>query len=289
MLVLCAAVARLFLGTGAWIWPAVAVPALAVALASTMSRNVYLGAISGIGSVLAVRRVKMLLVIPVVVALALLVGPVRQRALSVFNVNDESNRDRVQMWGIGGRIVRDHPAFGVGPNQVIAVYPKYRPADYLRSRPVNVHLHNVFIQIAAERGLLALGAWLVFIGTAAAGLLQQVRWGPSRALAGAGLAAIVAMLTAGLFEHNFGDSEFLMLFLGLITLPYAARLPGDSAGDVDEDDGPAADSRGPGGPEGPLGPQIPSGVPRPAGVPRRSAAAAAALDIDPHDEDRPWR
>ena len=30
------------------------------------------------------------------------------------------------------------------------------------------------------------------------------------------------MLAAGLFEYNFGDSEFLMLFLVLVTLPYAA-------------------------------------------------------------------
>jgi hypothetical protein len=30
------------------------------------------------------------------------------------------------------------------------------------------------------------------------------------------------MLTAGMFEYNFGDSEFLMLFLVVITLPYAA-------------------------------------------------------------------
>jgi hypothetical protein len=33
------------------------------------------------------------------------------------------------------------------------------------------------------------------------------------------------MLAAGLFEHNFGDSEFLMLFLLLITLPFAANEP----------------------------------------------------------------
>ena len=31
------------------------------------------------------------------------------------------------------------------------------------------------------------------------------------------------MLAAGMFEHNFGDSEFLMLFLLLVTLPYAAQ------------------------------------------------------------------
>ena len=80
----------------------------------------------------------------------------------------------------------------------------------------------------AERGLLALGAWLVFIGVATAGLVGQVRRGPHRALAAAGLASIAAMLAAGLFEHNFGDSEFLMLFLGLITLPYAAKLAAPS-------------------------------------------------------------
>jgi len=37
-----------------------------------------------------------------------------------------------------------------------------------------------------------------------------------------GLAAVVAMLAAGMFEYNFGDSEFLMLFLILVTLPFAA-------------------------------------------------------------------
>jgi hypothetical protein len=34
------------------------------------------------------------------------------------------------------------------------------------------------------------------------------------------------MVVAGMTEHNFGDSEFQMLFLVLITLPFAvARSP----------------------------------------------------------------
>jgi hypothetical protein len=65
------------------------------------------------------------------------------------------------------------------------------------------------------------------VGLAAAGLVGQVRRGPARPLAAAALAALAAMCAAGLFEYNFGDSEFLMLFLGLITLPYAARLRAD--------------------------------------------------------------
>ena len=33
---------------------------------------------------------------------------------------------------------------------------------------------------------------------------------------------MASMLTAGMFEYNFGDSEFLMLLLVLLTLPAAA-------------------------------------------------------------------
>jgi hypothetical protein len=47
-------------------------------------------------------------------------------------------------------------------------------------------------------------------------------------MAAAGLAAIASMLSAGLFEYNFGDSEFLMLFLVIVTLPFAAARRDDA-------------------------------------------------------------
>jgi len=54
---------------------------------------------------------------------------------------------------------------------------------------------------------------------------RRALWGCVAALAAAGLGAMAAMLAAGMFEHNFGDSEFLMLLLLLITLPFAADAP----------------------------------------------------------------
>ena len=51
----------------------------------------------------------------------------------------------------------------------------------------------------------------------------------SRAGRAAALAAIAAMLAAGMFEYNFGDSEFLMLFLVIVTLPFAAARPDHAA------------------------------------------------------------
>ena len=82
------------------------------------------------------------------------------------------------------------------------------------------------MQIAAERGLPALGAWLWFVVSAAIGLLRMLRRPRHRSLAAAGLGALAAMLAAGLTEYNFGDSEFQMLLLVMITLPFAANREG---------------------------------------------------------------
>ena len=126
-------------------------------------------------------------------------------------------------------MVKDHPVFGVGPNMVEVVYPQYRVAEAVEQ--VNPHLHNVPMQIAAERGLPALALWVGFIGVFAHSLYERFRSGRARTTTTAAMAALVGMLAAGLFEYNFGDSEFLMLFLMLATLPFAgmASTSSDSA------------------------------------------------------------
>ena len=73
---------------------------------------------------------------------------------------------------------------------------EYRP-DYAVN-PINPHLHNVPLQIAAERGIPALAIWLVVRRSSLiAGLWRLFRRGDTRSLAAAGLAAVVAMLAAG--------------------------------------------------------------------------------------------
>lgn len=221
MLALTSAVARLLYYPDQRVWPAIAVPAMCVALAVTFARNAWIGTLAAVTTLFALRRPRLLLLLPVIVLLVLTVAPagIRARALSIFDPRDPTNRDRFAMLTIGQRIVADHPWFGVGPDRIKVVYAQYRPPDAVN--PTNPHLHNVPVNIAAERGLPALVLWLSFIAAAAVALWRQVRAGTSPALAAAGLSAIVAMLAAGLFEYNFGDSEFLMLLLGLITLPFA--------------------------------------------------------------------
>jgi O-antigen ligase len=229
MLVACAATAQLLYREREWLWPAAAVPALLVALAVTLSRNVWIGTIVALTTLLVLRRPKLTAAVPIVVAVALLLPSVRSRALSMFDLSNPTNRDRISMWKSGQAMIADHWLTGVGPDMVPRAYiEKYKRPDAVdpEDKPgsTRAHLHNVVIQIAAERGVPALLAWFGFLAVAARDLWRQTRTGPARGLAAAGLAAIVAMLGAGMFEHNFGDSEFLVLLLGLITLPFAARV-----------------------------------------------------------------
>jgi O-antigen ligase len=128
----------------------------------------------------------------------------------------------------GLRIIAKNPLTGVGPDMVVRVYPHYRDAQAVQQ--LNSHLHNVPLQIAAERGIPALLIWLWFVLTLLRDFFRARHATRVPSVVTAGLACTVAMLAAGMFEYNFGDSEVLMLFLVLVTLPYAAeRAPAEPA------------------------------------------------------------
>jgi O-antigen ligase len=227
MLVIVAAVARLVFGSRDRIWPALVMPALVVALALTFTRGAWVGAAVAVTLLFVLKDIRLAVMLPVVFGVMFFIAPdrVATRVTSMFNAQDPANQDRLAMVEIGARILKDHPLTGVGPNMVPRVYERYRP-DYAVNQ-TNPHLHNVPLQIAAERGLIALAAWLAFMAVLIAGLYRLFRRGGDRVLAATGLAAIAAMLSAGLFEYNFGDSEFLMMFLVLVTLPFAAAAQAD--------------------------------------------------------------
>ena len=193
------------------------------------------GAWIGVGAALIVAvflwRPKWLIVIPAIAALGFFAAPksVRDRAMSIFTMRDESNIARVQYFKAGMKIIGDYPLLGTGPDTVEMVFQeeKYQ-LGYLAKH--NVHLHSNLVQIAAERGLVTLLAWLAFIGLAAAGLWRGRRLPPEappasllrRKVAAGGLCVLATVFVAGFFEYNFGDSEIAQLLLVLISLPAAA-------------------------------------------------------------------
>jgi O-antigen ligase len=222
MLVIGAALARVLFGQRERTWAVLIMPALLVAVALTFTRSAWVGACVAAALLLSLKDFRLLAILPVMAAAFFAIAPatLTARFVSIFDLKDPTNRDRVAMMQEGRRMILDHPLVGVGPNMVEARYGEYRVAAAVES--VNPHLHNVPLQIAAERGLPALAAWVAFIVVLLADLARSFHAGDQRFLAASGLAAVVSMLAAGMFEYNFGDSEFLMLFLMLVTLPFAA-------------------------------------------------------------------
>jgi O-antigen ligase len=225
MLALILALSRVLFMTRSRLWPALVMPALSVVLALSLSRNAWVGAGCGVALLLMMRDFRLTALLPVAAAVFFTAAPaqVLQRFYSIFNLQDLTVSDRFAMIRAGRRIVEAHPVFGVGPNMIEPTYPQFRDAGALLQTPS--HLHNVPLQIAAERGLPALALWIWFVGAVVLGATTLYRTapreGPLRFLSAAAVAGAVAMLAAGMTEHNFGDSEFQIVFLALITLPFA--------------------------------------------------------------------
>ena len=225
MLALILALSRVLFMTRSRLWPALVIPALSVVIALSLSRNAWVGACVGVALLLIMRDFRLTALLPVAAAVfvAAAPAPVVERLYSIFNRQDPTVSDRFAMMRAGRQIVEAHPVVGVGPNMIERIYPQFRDAGALQH--TTSHLHNVPLQIAAERGLPALALWIWFVGAAIFGAItlyrSAPREGPLRFLSAAAIAGAAAMLAAAMTEHNFGDSEFQIVFLVLITLPFA--------------------------------------------------------------------
>jgi O-antigen ligase len=148
---------------------------------------------------------------------------------SIVNLEDASVRNRIEMLDRGLAMTADFPLSGTGIQQVGKLYPRYKSE---KSFPDVPHLHNNVLQVAVERGLPAAVVWLWFIASLGLGSARLARapgtsrW--SRIAAFASFGAVVGVFTAGMFEYNFGDTEVLILFLLLATLPFGIREEGVS-------------------------------------------------------------
>lgn len=198
----------------------IALGVISLALILTLTRSAWVGTVAGIALLLYWKKKWAPLLLIPAIFLVLLVSPskVRQRALSIFSLQNVTNVERLNMWRIGLRIFRDYPLFGVGQNMVSQVYPEYNKE---KLRPPEIpHLHNNIMQIGVERGIFALLIFLGFLIKAITELLKIKEKGRLTPEAMGAIAVILGFFVAGLFEYNFGDSEVKLLFLAVLTIPF---------------------------------------------------------------------
>lgn len=245
------------LRTNKWVIPVTATVALALIL--TLTRNSWVGAIAGLLVLFLLWRPKAVLVLLATVLLLYIVSPgiIKQRAESIMNTSDP----RFHLYLTALHIIQVNPWVGVGPKLVKDEAPKYRWEkdfpDWLKwfvavlsdaskyqeeekEYPAWLyqHMHNNLLQIAVESGIPGLIIWIWLMVRLAWDSWCCYAYARGRSFSGdevarkealmaasGALAAWTALVVAGMFEYNFGDSEVLMLFLFIMSAPYAFATP----------------------------------------------------------------
>lgn len=209
-----------------WRWVAFAL--INLALLGSLTRSAWVGLGLSLFALLLIRAPRYLpLFVAGLVAIVLLApGALGERVRSISDIHHPANYDRICMLDSGLHMIEERPLFGVGPGSVRELYPLYRhPTAVLQTLS---HLHNNYLHIAAERGLLSLVAYLWLVTTALwvayRGARDEARRGGSRLdLYLGALGGLLAFHLAGLFEYNWGDTEVQRIALFLVLLPFVLR------------------------------------------------------------------
>ncbi len=206
-------------------WAVAGVVALSIAL--NLTRGVWLGCFCAAVYLLWLWKPKWVLALPVLAVLIYLFAPrvVHERLwLALHPTDDPALAIRFEMWQVGLNMVRTHPWVGVGPNNIPQVYDLYLPKGRAPLAGYHYHLHDNFIQFAAERGLPCLFAWMWLM----AALLWQMwkvrgRCKTGRWMIEGAIAGWLAFVVEGFFEFNFGTSPVLMVFLFVVATPFVVE------------------------------------------------------------------
>ena len=136
---------------------------------------------------------------------------------------DEVGPSRAQLWTAAAKMILDRPVLGVGPGTY-----RLRYAGYIGLGPdaVETHSNNLYLQLAAETGVLGLLAFLCVVALALAPLVRRLLApAPTRTwIVGAALvAAVAAFLGHGFVDYFFSFNPTNGLWWATLGLVLAAR------------------------------------------------------------------
>ncbi len=188
---------------------------MVLAIGFSFSRGAYLGVVAGTLFFLALllKRKNVLgkaVIAGTVVLVAVLIiyqRAIFQRLVSAFNFKEGSNVERLQNWRQAADMVRGYPLSGVGLGNYSA------HVDPTAGERSSIYAHNLFLDIAAETGILN---GIVFLILLAAGIWQGVAAGDFLGLGTA--SGFVYFFVHGIFDTPIWSPQVMVIFLILLAL-----------------------------------------------------------------------
>jgi putative inorganic carbon (hco3(-)) transporter len=197
----------------AWVGAAVILMAAAVAL--SFSRGAYLGLLAGgiFFAVIVLKRSavlgRALVAIVAIFVLIFIVNSniVTQRLATSFNLKEGSNAERFKNWVQASEMIQDYPFGGVGLGNYA------RTVDPTAADRSSIYAHNLFLDIAAETGILNAIVFLFLIGISVWRNIQ------SDSMLNLGIAAgLVAFFVHSVFDTALYSPQVLTILLIVLAL-----------------------------------------------------------------------
>ena len=201
---------------------ALAIIGMCGALVLTVTRASLLGLVVSAALIAAIGLSRRSLLVLAACALPLVIAGLfvlhQKRNVGFFDSRDDSIRWRQTVQREGFQLLVSKPRhllIGVGMDSIKAHWRAWGLFD--NGRLPMGHMHSDYLQIALERGVPTLIAWLVLLGMYARmlwRLRRRVRtenW-IERGIVFGALGGLIGFMLSGLVHYNWGDSEVVMIF-----------------------------------------------------------------------------
>lgn len=128
---------------------------------------------------------------------------------------DTSTSYRLEIWKTSLQIIRDHPLWGTGLGTLWYYIPQY-------SKTISTfiaHAHNMYLQLAAEAGLLGLSSFLFFVGITMRNIFIAFKSSRSPRHRGIALGLLVGF--TGILVQGFVDAAIIAPQFGMLFWIYS--------------------------------------------------------------------
>jgi hypothetical protein len=190
------------------------------ALFLTIMRASWLSFIFSAGVIILVGASRKTILICAALAIPLILGGLfylqQKRNVGFVDTKDGSTTWRLTVWREGFNVLTRSPrhlAVGIGMDSIKTHWQDWQMFDN-GNLPMG-HMHNTALELAFERGVPTLIAWMIWIFIYLKllwqGLRRNLQWTERGILLGA-LGGTIGFLTSSLVHYNWGDSEVVMIF-----------------------------------------------------------------------------
>ncbi len=203
------------------------------ALLLTVTRAAWLGFLVSTAVIVLFGTSRRAILLIGLISLPLIAGGLfflqQKRNVSFIDQRDQSTTWRQTVWTEGTALLVSKPRhliFGIGMDSIKSHWREWGMFD--NGRIPRGHMHSNLLQIALERGIPALGLWLLLLGVYARTLMRlhgRVQGESTedaqpgvlgiwieRGLVLGALGGSAGFFVSGLVHYNWGDSEVVMIF-----------------------------------------------------------------------------